>query len=219
MKHDFVVEWAVLAHSRMQIAIYHSHQQPNIILIGLDSLRPDFTGFYGNQFVRTPNIDHFLSQAVSFSETYTPLARTFPAWLSILTGKYPKHHEARNNLIASTSIIQQDTLAKKLQQAGYVTVYATDEKRFSNITKEYGFDRIVGPKMGVNDFLLGSLSDFDKLLVVPGGRFLFPLIMVSRSHHTYQPDKYTISRQDLSVFLINLFLSVHLCLSLASQMG
>ena len=28
--------------------------QPNIIIIGLDSLRPDYTGFYGNQQVRTP---------------------------------------------------------------------------------------------------------------------------------------------------------------------
>lgn len=200
-------------------SIMNSHQQANIILIGLDSLRPDFTGFYGNQFVRTPNIDHFLSQAISFSETYTPLARTFPAWVSVLTGKYPKHHEARNNLIETASIVQQDTLVKKLQQAGYVTVYATDEKRFSNITKDYGFDRIVGPKMGVNDFLLGSLSDFpltNLLVNLPGGRFLFPFNYGNRAATiTYQPDKFLqLVKQGLSSLSDKpVFLSVHLCLS------
>ena len=199
--------------------IVATHKQSNIIIIGLDSLRPDYTGFYGNQTVHTPNIDKFLSSAISFSETYTPLARTFPAWISVLTGKYPKNNFARNNLIESASIIHQDTLAKKLQQSGYETIYATDEKRFSNITKDYGFHRILGPNMGVNDFLLGSLSDFpltNLLVNLPAGKYLFPFNYGNRAATvTYQPDKFLqLVKQGLTNIPDKpIFLSVHLCLS------
>jgi arylsulfatase A-like enzyme len=198
---------------------FSKHAEPNIIIIGLDSLRPDFTGFYGNQAVRTPNMNHFLEESVSFSSAYTPLARTFPAWVTILTGKYPLHHDARNNLVDPAAIVTHDTLAKHLQQAGYQTIYATDEKRFSNITKGYGFDHILGPHMGVNDFLLGGLSDFplSNLIVnLPFGRFLFPYNYANRAATiTYQPASFLqLIKSDLARLPDKpLFLSVHFCLS------
>lgn len=196
-----------------------AHAQPNIIFIGLDSLRPDFTGFYGNKTVHTSNVDKFLNDAAVFSQAYTPLARTFPAWVSILTAQYPKHNGARNNLVEAASILKHETLAKKLQQAGYTTVYATDEKRFSNITEAYGFDRIIGPNMGVNDFLLGGLSDFplSNLLVnLPIGRFLFPFNYGNRAAAiTYNPETFL---QLVKSGVANLpdkpvFMAIHLCLS------
>lgn len=213
----------IISHSlfEMKIAPHFSAQtQPNIILIGLDSVRPDFTGFYGNQMVHTPNVDKFLQQSVAFSESYTPFARTFPAWMSILTGKYPLHHGARNNLIDTVDIVKQETLAKKMQQAGYATVYATDENRFSNITKDYGFDRVIGAKMGANDFILAGLSDFplaNFLVSLPIARILFPYHYANRAASiTYQPDKFL---HRLQLGLADLpdnkpfFLNIHLCIS------
>lgn len=194
-------------------------KRPNVILIGLDSLRPDFTHFYGNNNIQTPNIDAFLQSSTHLTQAYTPLARTFPAWISILTGKYPKHHEARNNLVNPAMVQAPDTLAKRLRAAGYETMYATDEKRFSNITANYGFDRILGPAMGVDDFLLGSLTDFplSNLLVnLPFGRWLFPYNYGNRAAAiTYQPDSFLnllnaglSARSDKPLFLV-----VHLCLA------
>lgn len=199
--------------------VVNPNAKPNIIIIGLDSLRPDYTNFYGNKNVYTPNIDNFLDSAITFSESYTPLARTFPSWMSILTAKYPIHNQARNNLIEPAAVIKHDMLSRKLQQSGYETIYATDEKRFSNITNEYGFDRILGPGMGVDDFLLGGLSDFplNNLLVnLPAGRFLFPYNYGNRAATiTYQPDAFL---QLIKSGLGNLtgkpvFLSIHLCLA------
>lgn len=196
-----------------------AHSSPNIIFIGLDSLRPDFIRHSGNQATFTPHIDDFLHDAVTFTEAYTPLARTFPAWISILTAKYPKHHFARNNLSDPARVIGNDTLAKRLKQAGYETIYATDEKRFSNITEAYGFDRILGSGMGVDDFLLGGLTDFpmSNLLVnLSVGRFLFPYNYGNRAAAiTYDPDTFL---QQIKWGLANrshkpLFLAIHLCLS------
>jgi len=199
--------------------VHQPSLKPNIILIGLDSLRPDFTGFLGNKRVHTPHIDQFMRQATLFTQGYTPLARTFPAWMSILTARYPKHHRARNNLADPSTLLAQTTLATRLQQAGYETIYATDEKRFSNITKQYGFDRIIGPRMGANDFLIGGLNDFplsNLLIRLPIGRWIFPYNYGNRAASiTYEPDSFL---QLINAGLAEpadkpVMLAVHLCLT------
>ncbi len=190
-----------------------AHTQPNVIIIGLDSLRPDFIG------KNTPHVNGFLQTAAQFTEAYTPLARTFPAWISILTAQYPKHNGARNNLIDPNSLRIEETLVTRLQQAGYETVYATDENRFSNITTAYGFDKVLGPKMGVNDFLLGSLADFplSNLLVnLPLGRWLLPYAHANRAASvTYEPDTFLayLKGELAQLGQKPLFLSIHLCLA------
>ncbi len=197
---------------------HYSSSEPNIILIGVDSVRPDFTGYFGHH-AHTPAIDLFLSNAVTFKEAYTPLGRTFPAWISILTAKYPKNSFARNNLPDPSKIIKNETLAKRLQQAGYHTIYASDEKRFSNITKDYGFDQLIGPSMGVNDFILGSLSDFpltNLLTKLPFAATLFPYNYSNRAAAvTYDPEHFIPLLKNALANRPNkpLFLAVHLCLS------
>lgn len=201
------------------VATNETSQQPNIILIGLDSLRPDFVSYVNPHAARTPNIDAFYQSATVFTQAYTPLARTFPAWMSILTSRYPKHSNARTNLADPDSIHADETLATKLRAAGYETIYGTDEKRFSNITARYGFNHIIGPHIGVNDFILGGLSDFPltNLLINSSlGRILFPFNYGNRATAiTYEPNKF-LNLVQLS--LANrekkpLFLAIHLCVS------
>ncbi len=193
--------------------------KPNIILIGLDSLRPDYTGYFGSALNHTPHIDQFLRKAVTFKEVYTPLARTFPAWVSILTGKHPKNSHARINLGYAAPVVTNDTLARQLKAANYATIYATDEKRFSNITEDYGFDQLIGPSMGLNDFILGGLSDFpltNLLVNLPIGRFLFPYNYANRAAAiTYEPDRFLqlvkagLQRREDKP----LFLALHFCVT------
>lgn len=193
--------------------------RPNIILIGLDSFRPDFTSYFGSRFVKTPHIDAFLKSSSVFTEAYTPLARTFPTWVTILTGEHPKHHGVRENLANPLHMLNKDTLAKRLQAFGYETIYATDEKRFSNITADYGFDHVVGPGMGANDFILGSIYDFplsNLLMKLPIARFLFPYQYANRAAAiTYEPKQF-LHLLDLTLQRRHhqpLFLAVHLCLT------
>lgn len=216
-----ILNGAIYGNDNWHVAYNHkqSNIKPNIIIIGIDSLRPDFLSYFGNTAISTPNIDAFLQTATTFTQAYTPLARTYPAWISILTAQYPKHNSARNNLLDPASILTHATLAQRLQQAGYETIYASDEKRFSNITEAYGFDRIIGPAMGVNDFLLGGLSDFplSNLIVnLPMGRYLFPYNYANRAAAiSYKPSIF------MQLLYANLnkpytkpvFLVVHLCLS------
>ena len=43
--------------------------KPNILFIPVDDLRPEF-GEYGNDFIRTPNMDKLAEEGVIFTRTY-----------------------------------------------------------------------------------------------------------------------------------------------------
>ena len=166
----------------------------------------------------TPFMDSFLDQAVVFSEAVTPLARTFPSWISILTGEYPSQVRARFNLANQYDLNLQDTLPSILHQHGYETIFATDETRFSNIDKNLGFDHVVSPPMGLNDFLIGTFNDFpfSNLLVnTEIGRWLFPYSYANRPvFFTYDPNSF-LKLMDPAIPLKRnkpLFLAVHFCL-------
>jgi arylsulfatase A-like enzyme len=146
-------------------------QQPNIIIIGFDALRPDYLD------ASLPHFKQFLQSATVFTEAYAALARTLPSWSSTLTAQYPLHHHAREDCIDIKSIALDETLPKRLQQAGYETVFAADDNRFSYINKEFGFDRIIGDRGDVNDYILNAFNDFplsNLLVPTPIGKILFP---------------------------------------------
>ncbi|NNF67227.1 MAG: sulfatase-like hydrolase/transferase, partial [Gammaproteobacteria bacterium] len=104
--------------------------------------------------------------------------------------------------------------------SGYETVYATDEKRFSNIDQHFGFETLVGPKFGAADFVIGTLHDFPLTNLISNtslGRMLFPYTYGNRAHiHTYKPDSFNelidryLQRRDPDR---PLFMSTHFCLA------
>jgi arylsulfatase A-like enzyme len=193
-------------------------EKPNIILIGVDSLRPDFLGYFGHD-IDTPFFDDFLSHSTVFAEATTPLARTFPSWASLLTGLYPRELGVRFNLARQDKLDLSETLPAILKQHGYETIYATDETRFSNIGKNFGFDLLITPPSGLNDFLIGTFNDFPFSNLIVNtvlGKWLFPYSYANRAvFFTYDPNTF------LSLFHTNLpkerkiplFIAAHFCLT------
>ncbi len=195
--------------------------KPNIILIGIDSLRPDF--IWSDEIEgesNLPNIRNFLTHSKVFETAYTPLARTYPAWNSILTGTYPVKHGARFNLISE--IYQNNkimSIAQLFRKGGYRTIYATDEKRFSNIDERFGFDKVIGPKIGAGDFLLGNLNDLPLTNLISNtwmGKVLFPFTYGNRAATvTYKPE--TFDRMVIDSLAeeeqMPLFFNIHFCLA------
>jgi hypothetical protein len=168
--------------------------KPNLVLIGVDSLRNDVVGA-GQSPGLTPNIDAFVrNDAQLFTDAITPLARTFPAWTSILTGRGPRATGARENLVARDSLKPFVTLADTLRANGYHTVFATDEVRFSNIDGSFGFDQTITPTVGAADFLLGKANDLPLANLIANswlGKKLFPATYGNRAASvTYHPDTF-----------------------------
>ncbi len=190
------------------------NEESNIIFIGVDSLSP-----HSVNSKNTPTLDRFINHSVFFKETISPLAQTYPAWASILTGLYAYHNNARYNLMPLDLAKSSLSMAWSLQKRGYQTIFATDDRRFNNIGEEFGFQKIIGPKMGANDILLGSFNDFplSNLLVnLPIGRWLFPYNYLNRaSYNTFYPqsfDKVLFNTLASSNHSSPLFMAVHFTL-------
>lgn len=198
------------------------NQHLNIVIVGIDSLRLDQLKAYGGPGWVTPNLNKAIPSGTLFKNTYTPLARTFPSWVTILSGKMPDEHGARVNLYdLNVTSITDDLLTTHLKSKNYRTIYATDERRFSNIDESYGFDMIIGPKIGVGDFIAGSINDFpinNLASMSPLGNLIFPYNRHNRANHVvYDPGHFanklarTVLKQ--SGRPEPLFLASHLCLA------
>lgn len=161
----------------------------NIVLIGVDSLSAD--AFEKNPTL-LPVLTELMGQARRYSRAYTPLGRTFPAWVSILSGKPPAEHGAVFNLRNMEHVERQDLLPSTLRHMGYRTVFAIDERRFANIDESFGFDRVVGPKAGALDFALQGVNDnplSNLLLQTPLAAYLFPYSYINvAAHANYSAD-------------------------------
>ena len=73
----------------------------NVILLTIDSLRPDHLGCYGYERDTSPNIDSLAGNGQLFRQAFAQSAWTIPGVMSILTSLQPPVHgvEHRGNLL------------------------------------------------------------------------------------------------------------------------
>ena len=102
----------------------------NVVLIVIDSLRKDHVGAYGNDWIKTPNLDSFAGESLKFTRAYPESTPTIPARRAIHTGfrsfpfrDWSPRPEYDVNLYGWQPILQdQPTLAETLRDAGYSTM-------------------------------------------------------------------------------------------------
>lgn len=168
-----------------------SSAQPNIVLLGIDSLRADHLSCYGYDRLTTPHLDRFASQGVLFENTFSPHIPTTSAYGMMLTGMD----------IFSTQLVAHrpkgplrpeiKTLAEILRQQGYRTVSVG----FSGRASARGFDEYLNfTQMGswsqgrvpkaqrLNELALPAL---DRL--VDDGRPFFLFLRHMDPHSPYLP--------------------------------
>jgi arylsulfatase A-like enzyme len=61
-------------------------KKPNLLLIGIDSLRADHMSLFGYKRLTTPHMDKFAAKGAAFSQTYSPHIPTTPGYSSMFTG-------------------------------------------------------------------------------------------------------------------------------------
>jgi arylsulfatase A-like enzyme len=190
--------------------------RPHIVLLGIDSLRADLMVPRHGE-ASAPNVRAFLADSLRFRDAITPLARTYPSWMSVLTGRHPVSTNARFNLMPRALVHEGDTLADALRAQGYRTIYATDEVRFANFDESFGFDQMIMPPVGALDFVLGFGGDMPLVnLIAPTamGRWLFPSNHANRAAFvTYQPQQF-LDRIDGELAIEGpSFIAIHLTLA------
>ncbi len=91
----------------------------NVVLVTIDTLRADHVGAYGWSRARTPTLDTLAREGVVFERAYAAAPITLPSHASILTGRYPPGHGARDN--GMRVVAEVPTLATELRAQGFAT--------------------------------------------------------------------------------------------------
>ena len=106
----------------------------NVVVVIIDSLRKDHIGAYGNEWIKTPNMDALARESLRFSRAYPESMPSIPARRGIHTGlrSFPfrgweKWSEDDVGLRGWQPIPRdQTTLAEILGEEGYLNLFVTD---------------------------------------------------------------------------------------------
>jgi hypothetical protein len=109
----------------------------NVVLIIVDTLRPDYLGCYGDTRGRSPNIDRLATDGILFENAFTHSPITGPSHAALFTSRYSSETGVLNNGTHSLSP-HQPLLAEILQEHGYRTGAAIS---LPPLTHKLGFDR------------------------------------------------------------------------------
>lgn len=130
--------------------------RPNVVLITLDTFRPDHLQSYGYPKATGPFLDRVIAGGTFFRQSYATSTWTAPSTSSLFTGLYPTRHGVTQGFLAhqKRSAALEDlvgtklllnrlpedvaTLPEILRQAGYQTFGVASN---INIGREIGFDR------------------------------------------------------------------------------
>ncbi|TWT85196.1 Arylsulfatase precursor [Posidoniimonas polymericola] len=130
---------------------------PNIVFILADDLGYGELGCYGQEKIRTPNIDRLAGQGVRFLQHYSGSPVCAPARCSLLTGQHGGHAEIRANRDSGNGRIfpaqwpissEVTTIAQVLKRRGYATgafgKWGLGPMRSTGAPNDKGFDRFYG---------------------------------------------------------------------------
>lgn len=72
-------------------------ENPNLVLVTMDTVRADRLGSYGYKAAETPSLDRLAAEGVRFAQASSVVPLTLPSHASLLSGLLPPHHGVRNN--------------------------------------------------------------------------------------------------------------------------
>jgi len=123
-------------------------QRPDLIVLSIDTLRPDHLGTYGYARPTSPYLDELARAGTVFESAWSPAPWTLPSHATMLTGLLPlRHHaiEEQHQIDAAAP-----SIAVSLSAAGYLCKAAVSS---IFVSSKYGFER------GFDDFQDFGLGD------------------------------------------------------------
>lgn len=121
---------------------------PSVLVIAVDSLRADRVGPEARRVA--PAIADLAARGVRFTSAHVTVPRTFPSFVTLLTGRYPFRHGVRTMFPTVAERAQASAarpLPARLREAGYRTAVISDfcGEIFSRI--DLGFDHVEVPPL------------------------------------------------------------------------
>lgn len=142
--------------------------RPNLVVILIDDMGWNDTGFSGNTEINTPNLDRLAKSGIIFTQAYAAAPNCAPTRACLMTGQYTPRHEVytvvddrhapgqpNHKIIASPSKPELDagaiTFAELLKESGYATGMVGmwnlgRGRKGPRVPTGQGFDSYVQPK-------------------------------------------------------------------------
>lgn len=154
--------------------------RPNFVFVLTDDISPDDLGIYGNEAIRTPNLDRLAERGLVFDKAYVTTSSCSPSRCSIITGRYP--HNTGAPELHMPLPPGQVTFVQKLREAGYHTVLSGKNHmtRGAEAAARLGFDRVTDSKPS------GSENWIEHLRKRPRDRPFFLWFASHDAHHAWQ---------------------------------
>lgn len=126
-----------------------SAARPNVLVLAADSLRADRL-----DPKLAPNLTALAARGTRFDRAYVSIPRTFPSWVTILTGRHAHHHGIRTMFPTWEDRAKDfDALPQRLAREGYRT----------SVVSDYAGDIFGRIDLGFHDVLTPSF-DFRQLI-------------------------------------------------------
>ena len=136
---------------------------PNLLVIGVDSLRTD------RLEAAMPFTASLAARGRLFRQVFTPLPRTFPSWVSALTGREPRAHGVRTMFPRPDEAAQAGpTVFATLADAGYRTFVVSDFAGDVFPRFAAGFEDVAAPTLTVDSLAAAT--------ALSGHRWSLPLL-------------------------------------------
>ncbi len=91
----------------------------NLVIIGIDTLRGDYTFLNPRRGDLTPSLQRLADRGTAFGRAVSQAPWTLPAFASVMTGRYPREHGAYS--LTGSLRASEYTLAEILREAGFRT--------------------------------------------------------------------------------------------------
>ncbi len=170
---------------RTSVPAPHRDDRPNLIFLGIDTLRADALGAYGRSPSVSPTIDFLANHSDVWLNAFTSSNNTNPSFISLMTGLYAKNHGIFN--LMSGLADSYTTLAEALHGAGYETfgiAAATHLSTSAGLAQ--GFDTLIGPPRG--QFFAETVVDRAlNWLAAPKKRPFFLFLHMFDAHVPHNP--------------------------------
>lgn len=169
----------------------------NVVLISIDTCRPDHLSCYGYPRKTTPRIDELAGEGVLFENVVSPAPTSLPAHCSMMTGTIPPFHGVHADeayRLEESNV----TLAETLKEHGFVTgaivgAFVLDPQHglsqgFDSYYASFGTDGPTGQLLGERNADAVTESAVVFLRRHASDRF-FLFVHYHDPHHPYAPPK------------------------------
>jgi N-sulfoglucosamine sulfohydrolase len=164
----------------------NKNSRPNILVFIADDASMDY-GCYGNDVIRTPNIDSLARNGLKVENAFLTTSQCSPSRTSLLTGQFA-HTVGTEDLHRTQMSDTVKTLPGELKKAGYYTGVMLKEHFGSHIGKDFDWhDQGFRPDYLEGRWFDNALGYFKDFLDQTGDRPFFMWVGFVDPHRPYGP--------------------------------